>query len=177
LVAPTGAVTLKIKEQDMAKDCELEIDVYVFGTEYQIGSGYEYLMGIAYRQASATHDVADIVDVFGNIDLTKFPDIKGYDQQTDITFNLKSLLTDRKGNPVAVGFAAGNDSISFKPKAGKEMDPKLKDGNTLVLANQNNDGNTFRYSLAVIALIGGDPFMTLPWNFDPEIKNKPLPPL
>lgn len=158
----------------MATDCKLEIDVFVFGKEISKGPKKAFLLAVAYYQTSSKPPVEDIVSVVGNIDLKKFPNDPSFNQAVDITFNLKSLVIDNAGKTVPVAWDAPADN-AFKttPKTDKEMTARLIDDHTLVLDNSNSDGKNYRYSLSILA----DGTFRVPWTFDPEIGNKPRPPL
>lgn len=154
----------------MASDCKLEIDVIVFGKEYQSLPKPKFLLAVAYEQVSATPNISGIVSETGDIDLTKFPHDSSYNRQVDITFRLKSLVEDKGKRLVPVAWETpADDAIKVKPNPGKGMVVSLTDSTTLVLDNQNTDGKTYRYGLSIFA----DGIFKVPWTFDPEIKNKP----
>jgi hypothetical protein len=163
-----------LKEQDMPGDSTLEIEVVVFGKEVSRGINKAFLLAVAYDQTSSQPPIDGIVDVTGNIDLTKFPTDPAGNQAVDITFKLKSMVLDKRGNLVPVAWAPpAANAFKATPANTGEMTAKLIDSHTLLLDNSNSDGKKYRYSLSILA----DGVFKVPWTFDPEIGNKPRPPL
>jgi hypothetical protein len=149
------------------RNMQLEIGLTVTGTQNPDNS---FTLTPTYTQGDTTPTTANVVDSFGDIDLTLFQDPNNqYSPATDIKFWLNhSNVTDKNGNLLRVTFS--NPPAKFGPGNTTEFVNLGSMGSQwgCIFTDLDNQSGNYTYCLQ-LSMGAGFPSVPL----DPQIINKP----